>query len=146
MMVLNNFETFCKQMILLYVIDTKIESSINRICGVLYICDGSTILMINCSMPCDNYTEDENYTDTLNPISQRLYTHTPSHVIIGGDMNVDFNKSSPHTRILTNFIEDFTLYACTDLPNANVQYTYIKILMMSHLRLISFLLPSHYVA
>ena len=26
---------------------TKIESSNNRICGVLYTCDGSTILMIN---------------------------------------------------------------------------------------------------
>ena len=41
-------------------------------------------------------------------------------------MNVNFNRSSPHTRILTDFIEDFNLYTCTDLPNANVQYTYIN--------------------
>ena len=72
--------------------------------------------MINFKMPCDNYIEDENYTGTLNTISQILYTHNSSHVIIGGDMNVDFNRSSPHTRILTDFIEDFNLYTCTDLP------------------------------
>ena len=41
-------------------------------------------------------------------------------------MNVDFNRSSPHTRILDDFIEDFNLYTCTGLPNANVQYTYIN--------------------
>ena len=65
--------------------------------------------MINCYMPYDNYTENNNYTDTLNTISQLLYAHSPSHVIIGGDMNVGFNRSSPHTRILTDFIEDFNL-------------------------------------
>ena len=48
---------------------TQIQSSNNRICGVLYTCDSSTVLMINCYMPCDNYTEDENYTDTLTTIS-----------------------------------------------------------------------------
>ena len=59
---------------------TKIKSLNNRICGVLYTCDGSIILMINCYIPCDNYIEDENYTDTLNTISQILYTHNPSHI------------------------------------------------------------------
>ena len=42
-----------------------------------------------------------------------------------------FNKllyycNSLHTRILTDYIEDYNLYACTDSPNANVQYTYIN--------------------
>ena len=41
-------------------------------------------------------------------------------------MNVDFNKSSPHTRILTDFIKDLNIYTCTDSPNANVQYTYLN--------------------
>ena len=75
-------------------------------------------------MPCDNYTVDENYVDTLNTISQLLYSYNPSHVVIGGDMNVDFNRSSPHTCILTDFIEDFDLYSCGDLPIACVPYTY----------------------
>ena len=55
-------------------------------------------------MPCDNYTVNENYVDTLNTISEIWYTYNPSHVVIGGDMNVAFNRSSPHTRILTDFI------------------------------------------
>ena len=71
---------------------TKIESSNNRICEVLITCDGSTILMINCYKPLDNYTEAENYTATLNTNSQLLYTHNSSHVIIGGHRNVDFNS------------------------------------------------------
>ena len=103
---------------------TKIETKNSRICVVLYTCDCSTTLMINCYMPCDNYTVDENYVDTLNTISQLLYSYNPSHVVIGGDMNVDFNRSSPHTRILTDFIEDFNLYSCGDLPIASVPYTY----------------------
>ena len=45
----------------------NIETKNNRICGVLYTYDCSTTLMINCYMPCDNYTVhvDENYVDTL---------------------------------------------------------------------------------
>ena len=77
-------------------------------------------------MPCDTYTVDENYVDTLNTISHLLYSYNPSHVVIGGDMNVDFSRSSLHTRFLTDFIEDFNLYscACCDLPIASVPYTY----------------------
>ena len=59
-------------------------------------------------------------------------------------MNVDFNRSSPHTRILTDFREDFNLYTCTDLPNANVQYTYINHNDVTS-KIDHFLLPSHYV-
>ena len=39
-------------------------------------------------------------------------------------MNVDFNRSSPHTRTLTDFIKDFNLYECGDLPIVSIPYTY----------------------
>ena len=61
---------------------------------------------------------------SLNTISQLLYSYNPSHVVIGVDMNVDFNRSSLHTCILTDFIEDFNLYSCGDLPIASVPYNY----------------------
>ena len=44
-------------------------------------------------MPCDNSTDDTEYIDILNSISQLMYTYDSSHVIIGGDLNVDFRRS-----------------------------------------------------
>ena len=101
--------------------------------------------MINCYMPCDNYTVDENYVDTLNTISQLLYSYNPSHVVMGGDMNVDFNRSSLHTRILTDFIEDFNLYSCGDLPIASVPYTYTSSTNITSKIDHFFLFLSHYI-
>ena len=40
-------------------------------------------------------------------------------------MNVDFSRSSPNTRVLSDFITDFNLYTCIDLPNANAPYTFM---------------------
>ena len=77
-------------------------------------------------MPYDKYTDKGEYIDVLNVISQLLYTHNPSHVIIGGDMNVDFRRHTYNTRILCDFIDDFNLYTYTDLPCAMVPHTYIS--------------------
>ena len=38
-------------------------------------------------------------------------------------MNVDFSRSSPNTCVLSDFITDFNLYTCIDLPNTNAPYT-----------------------
>ena len=43
-------------------------------------------------MPNHKYTDNGEYIDVLNVIFQLLYTHNPSHVIIDGDMNVDFSR------------------------------------------------------
>ena len=41
-------------------------------------------------------------------------------------MNVDFSRSSPNTRVLSDFITDFNLYTGIDLPNTNAPYTFIN--------------------
>ena len=46
-------------------------------------------------MPGDKNTDDHVFINVLNTISQLLYKHNPFHIIIGGDMNVDFSRSSP---------------------------------------------------
>ena len=71
-------------------------------------------------------TDDHVFINVLNTISQLLYKHNPCHIIIGGDMNVDFSRSSPNTRVLSDFITDFNLYTCIDLPNNNAPYTFIN--------------------
>ena len=79
---------------------TKIYSDCNRLCAIMYTCNNSSILLLNCYMPCDNSTNDTEYIDILNSISQLMYTYDPSHVIIGGDLNVDFSRSGYNKRIL----------------------------------------------
>ena len=53
------------------------------------------ILLLNCYMPDHRYTDNGEYIDVLNVISRLLYILNPSHethVIIDGDMNVDFSR------------------------------------------------------
>ena len=105
---------------------TKIDSDCNRLCAIMYTCNNTSILLLNCYMPCDNSTDDTEYIDILNSISQLMYTYDPSHVIIGGDLNVDFSRSGYNKRILLDFINDFNLFTCIDLPYATVPFTYIN--------------------
>ena len=76
-------------------------------------------------MPYDKYTDNGEYTDVLNVISQLLYTHNPNHVIIGGDMNVDFSRHTYYTRILL-MILIYIHVLVTDLPCDMVPHTYIS--------------------
>ena len=104
----------------------KIDCISNRVCGLLYGENDSLTMLLNVYMPCDKNTDDHVFINVLNTISQLLYKHNPCHIIIGGDMNVDFSRSSPNTRVLSDFITDFNLYTCIDLPNANAPYTFIN--------------------
>ena len=77
-------------------------------------------------MPCDNNTDDHVFINVLNTISQLLEKYNPCHIIIGGDMYVDFSRSSPNTPVLSDFLTDFNLYTCINLPNTNALYTFIN--------------------
>ena len=101
---------------------TKIDSDCNRLCAIMYTCNDTYILLLNC----DNSTDDTEYFDILNSISQLMFNYDPSHVIIGG-LNVDFSRSGYNKRILLDFINDFNLFTCIDLPCATVQLTYINL-------------------
>ena len=104
----------------------KIDCISNRVCGLLYGENDSLTMLLNVYMPCDKNTDDHVFINVLNTISQLLYKHNPCNIIIGGDMNVDFSRSSPNTRVLSDFITDFNLYTCIDLPNTNAPYTFIN--------------------
>ena len=48
------------------------------------------------------------------------------YYMIGGDLNVDFYRSGYNKRILLDFINDFNLFTCIDLPYVTVPFTYIN--------------------
>ena len=98
----------------------------NRVCGLLYGENDSLTMLLNVYMPCDKNTYDHVFMNVLNTISLLLYKHNPCYIIIGGNINVDISRSSPNTRVLSDFITDFNVYTCIDLPNTNAPYTFIN--------------------
>ena len=104
----------------------KLLKLIVLVIGLLYVENDSLTMLLNVYMPCDKHTDGHVFINVLNTISQLLYKHNPCHMIIVGDMNVDFSRSSPNTCVLSDFITDFNLYTCIDLPNTNTPYTFIN--------------------
>ena len=72
-------------------------------------------------MPCHNNCHDDDFINILNYVSLLFCRYNPSHVVFGGDMNVDLSRTSPNSRILT----DFHLLPCIVLFQSNVPYTFI---------------------
>ena len=68
---------------------------------------------------------DDDFINILNDVSLLFYRYNPSHVVFGGDMNVDLSRMSPNSRILTDFITEFNLLPCIDLSQSNVPYKFI---------------------
>ena len=103
----------------------KIDCDNNRLCAALYTTDNMTMLLVNVYMPCDNNCHDDDFINILNDVSLLFYRYNPSHVVFGGDMNVDLSRTSPNSGMLTDFITDFNLLPCIDLSQSNVPYTFI---------------------
>ena len=106
----------------------ELECTHERLCGIIIQLGNNVELMcLNTYMPCDGRHEDGNfveYMEVLSEIEQLLHIHSPAHVIFGGDMNTDLNRSTPHTNAMVRFINDFNLVVCIDAPIADVAYTY----------------------
>ena len=96
----------CYYLKFIYETLVKIDCISNRVCGLLYGENDSLTMLLNIYMLCDKNTDNHVFINVLNMISQLLYKHNPCHIIIGGDMNVDFSRSSPNTCVLYDFITD----------------------------------------
>ena len=45
------------------------------------------------------------FNNVLNEIEQTVHKINPLHVIVGGDLNTDFSRSTYHSRVLREFIQ-----------------------------------------
>ena len=88
--------------------------------GALYTKDNMTMLLLNVYMPCDNNCYDYGFINIMNDVSLLFYRYNPSHVVFSGDVNVDLSRTSPNSRILTDFITNFNLLHCIELSQSNV--------------------------
>ena len=79
-------------------------------------------------MPCDTGTCDitkvDEFSEVLNDIYLLIQKVNPSDVVIGGDLNTEFNRRSAHPMSLQSFCDNEKLYNARDQSIADVDYTY----------------------
>ena len=98
----------------------------DRLCALLLnFSDTCNILLFNVDMPCDSGRVNEDFDDVLNEIEQIIHQINPLHIIVGGDLNTDFNRSTYNSRVLREFVQAQDMNVCIDMEIANVPYTFI---------------------
>ena len=105
-----------------------VNTNSNRICSIIVHIDKNvSILLINVYMPCDDRMRGDNY-DTLCSILEEIRNicenNYSTHVIFGGDFNIDFKRNTYHSNELTYFIEREELCKCLDAPFSNIDFTF----------------------
>ena len=105
-----------------------INTNSNRLCCiVVHIDNDVSIILFNVYMPCDERTRGDNFNelccilDDIRNICEQI--NTP-YVIIGGDFNIDFGRSTHHSNELSYFIDREELFKCLDAPCSNIDYTF----------------------
>ncbi len=69
-----------------------------------------------------NYFE---YVSVINEIEQLIYRRGAEHITIGGDLNTDFNRQSPHIDALKVLVTEHDMGFYIEMDLANMSYTYI---------------------
>jgi len=64
------------------------------------------------------------FKNELSVIHSVLENYDVSHVIIGGDFNVDFNRDWVNTSVLRDFCTELNLYPVVDHRSSTIDYTY----------------------
>jgi len=73
-------------------------------------------IFINVYMPCEDMDSTEDFVNQLAHLCDILDRYPDSNIIIGGDLNVDFNRTTTHTALLRNFIHNRDLICDCMLP------------------------------
>jgi len=96
-----------------------------RICAVRISTDKWSLLVVNVYMP---YEDDDVKTDEfvymLSLIESMYDSNMDSHVVIGGDFNVDFGRNWTHTALLNSFCDSIGVSPVVRHAKCDIDYTY----------------------
>lgn len=102
-----------------------VKTNSRRICAIRMSNNLWSILLINVYMP---YEEGEgrceDFCSQLSIIEYLISQNASSHIIIGGDFNVDFCRNWQHTELLTDFCDNLNLEPVNRHNNYHIDYTY----------------------
>lgn len=97
-----------------------------RICAIRLCVNNLKFLLVNVYLPHEDGDENVDLiTDLLIGLESLILAHQDCHLIVGGDLNVDFSRTtSVHTALLNSFCVNNELYIAQQHSSANIDYTY----------------------
>ena len=102
-----------------------INTCSNRICAIRLTSDSFQLLIINVYMPYEGRPEcTTDFVDQLSIIENIINNNTDCHVIVGGDFNVDFARTSILTSALKDFCTHIGLSPILLHKSSNIDFTY----------------------
>jgi len=111
--------------ILANIVPVAVDSK--RICAV-HVCSANwKLLLVNVYMPHedgDDSTRTDEFVQLLSLIEDLVDSHADSHIVIGGDFNVDFNRNWIHTELLNSFCDNVCLSPIVRHVKCNIDYSY----------------------
>lgn len=102
----------------------RIECDSKRIIALLLKFKDVEILLFNVYMPYENSHNSDDFMVQLSLISDIIERFPYAQVILGGDLNTDFNRACNQTQVLRDFSTRNGLIPCNQLAGYDVDYTY----------------------
>ena len=108
---------------------SRLDSPSKRFCAVrLQDNAGSTTLIVRVYLPfSDGSSESSNeFLVTLGELEGFIDRYSSDYLIIAGDFNVDFNRTSVNCQNLVDFMNDLHLVSADQLSASGIAYTYMR--------------------
>src|SRR6266496_797011 len=83
-------------------------------------------IFINVYLPCVDRGSDTLLEEVLGEVEHLLGEFEGLPIILGGDINTDLNKVSPHSKIIHAFMRAYDLVMCSQIIPPNLTYTYFN--------------------
>lgn len=99
-----------------------------RVCAVIAkLASNIDILLVNAYLPCDEGYRGPNHAalvETLEDIHTLIMDSRVTSVILGGDLNCDFTRSTPHVKTVSDFISHNNMKQGISHILSTVDFTY----------------------
>ena len=103
------------------------DSKSKRLCAVEFNMDNELLLVLNAYLPNDNFQKhnvSDDFLSVCDEIEVILNQHCNHNVIVGGDLNIDFDRKNAHDVYFLDLVERYDLQLVWDKFPAKKMYTY----------------------
>jgi hypothetical protein len=103
-------------------------SQSKRICAV-QVNNGENVdyLLVNIYMPVNDHANSVEYLEVLNELRNIMLKYEGIHIIIAGDLNIDFTRSDRNnicSQYMKDFLETEPVTCCSLTRQSEIGYTY----------------------
>ena len=108
---------------------SHVNSTSKRFCSILLHDNlGATTLIVCVYLPFNDGSilSSNEFLITLGELEGFIDRHSPDNVIIAGDFNVDFSRSTTNCQHLLKFMNDLELVPADQISVSGVSYTYMR--------------------